>query len=371
MKKYLFLLFALFLAGCAGVMTNGNRELTIEQVQQFAQQTMTARVDDSQGNPSDQGSPQMLIRPVQQSTPAADSGLTIISTAEEEVGQITRPIINIPTAIPTSTPVVQIPPVYQIPTATPIYAQQVNTVCERVRFVDDVTIPDDTLMSPGQTFRKIWRIQNAGSCAWNSGYQLVYTGGDAMGTNYGVNLPGPVNPGETVDVSIDLTAPFAYGTYQSNWKLRSPSGNVFGTANAENNAIWVKIVVGTNANMATVAPGVTPVNNACTLLSVVPAYRASFSRGEETDIVFRVRNNTYSVWSAEDLDIAYIGGENILKRKDQTRKDLPYDVNPGGTLEYGLDAIVPDTPGVYTMTMGVVRGYEILCTMDVTVQVVY
>ena len=131
-----------------------------------------------------------------------------------------------------------------------------------------------------------------------------------------------------------------------------------------------KIVVGTNANMATVAPGVTPVNNACTLLSVVPAYRASFSRGEETDIVFRVRNNTYSVWSAEDLDIAYIGGENILKRKDQTRKDLPYDVNPGGTLEYGLDAIVPDTPGVYTMTMGVVRGYEILCTMDVTVQVV-
>ena len=35
MKKYLFLLFALFLAGCAGVMTNGNRELTIEQVQQL------------------------------------------------------------------------------------------------------------------------------------------------------------------------------------------------------------------------------------------------------------------------------------------------------------------------------------------------
>ena len=371
MKKYLFLLFVLLLTGCADIMTNGNRELTIEQVQQYAQQTMTARVVDSQGNPSDQGSAQMLIRPVQQSTPAADSGLTIISTAEDEVGQITRPVINIPTAIPTAAPVVQVPPVYQIPTATPIYAQQVNTVCERVRFIDDVTIPDDTVMSPGQTFRKVWRIQNAGSCAWNSGYQLVYTGGDAMGTTYGVTLPGPVNPGETVDVSIDLTAPFAYGTYQSNWKLRSPSGNVFGTANAENNAIWVKIVVGTNANMATVAPGVTPVNNACTLLSVVPAYRASFSRGEETDIVFRVRNNTYSVWSAEDLDIAYIGGENILKRKDQTRKDLPYDVNPGGTLEYGLDAIVPDTPGVYTMTMGVVRGYEILCTMDVTVQVVY
>ena len=54
-----------------------------------------------------------------------------------------------------------------------------------------------------------------------------------------------------------------------------------------------------------------------------------------------------------------------------TRKDLPYDVAPGGTLSYALDAVVPWDPGVYTMTMGIVRGYEIICTMDVTVTVVY
>ena len=377
MEKKLIITFicALFLlAGCAGVISGGNRELTLEEVQQFAQQTMTARVSEGQDNGQSANSGQLLIRPVQQATPENNSsGVNVISRPDDNVGITTRPT-SIPTAIPTAAAAPQYP-VYQIPTAVPTavpnYAQQVNTVCERVRFIDDVTIPDDTVMKPGQTFRKVWRIQNGGSCACNSGYQLIYTGGDSMGTNYGVNLSGPVNPGDTVDVSIDLTAPYAYGTYQSNWKLRSPSGNVFGTSNSENDAIWVKIVVGTNANMATVAPGVTPVNTGCTLLSVVPAHRASFSPGEETDFSFRVRNNTYNAWKADDLDIAYISGENMLKRKDQPRKDLPYDVNPGGILDYALDAVVPNTPGIYTMTMGIVRGYEILCTMDVTLQVVY
>ena len=92
---------------------------------------------------------------------------------------------------------------------------------------------------------------------------------------------------------------------------------------------------------------------------------------EETDFRVRVRNNTYTVWDAENFDIAFISGENMLKRKDQDRKDLPGNINPGGILDYALDAVVPNSPGVYTMTMGVVRGYEIICTMDITLQVVY
>ena len=72
-----------------------------------------------------------------------------------------------------------------------------------------------------------------------------------------------------------------------------------------------------------------------------------------------------------ELDIAYISGENMLKRKEQTRFDLPYDVNPGKTIEFYMDAIVPDTIGTYTMTVGIVRGYEIICSMDVTLSVDY
>ena len=372
----LLLPFLFLLAGCAGVLTNGGRELTLEQVQELARQTMTARVENPQETlQPGENETGLLIRPIQKSpeAPAVGSGLNVISTPDDTT-MINRPVIEIPTAIPTAVPTAQPVlqfPVYTEPTNTPYYAQQVNTVCERVRFIDDITIPDNTVMRPGQVFRKTWRIQNAGSCAWSSGYQLVFTGGNSMGNNYAVNLPGPVAPGETIDVSVDLTAPYAYGTYQSNWNLRSPSGNVFGTSNAENNAIWAKIVVGTNANMSTVAPDITPVNSLCQLLSVVPAYRASFSPGEETDFYFRVRNTSNMLWNSSELDIAYISGENMLKRPDQTRRDLPQDVNPNGMLEYFLDAVVPETPGVYTMTMGIVRGYEVLCSMDVTVTVVY
>ena len=61
----------------------------------------------------------------------------------------------------------------------------------------------------------------------------------------------------------------------------------------------------------------------------------------------------------------------MLKRKENSRLDLPMDVAPNGTLYYALDAVVPTEPGVYTMTMGIVRGYEVLCSMDVTISVVW
>ena len=354
MKKFfLFLILALLLTACGGGSDSENKDLSMAEVQAMAQQTLTAEA----GGAASSSSGGLLIRPVT-STPAPTSDSSDDLT-------ISRPVYN--TATPTAV-------TYQRPTVDTSGAgtiQQVSTVCERVVFLEDVTIPDNTVLAPGQTFRKTWRIQNAGSCAWSGGYQLVFTSGDTMGVNYAANLPAVVAPGETVDVSVDLTAPTALGVYQSNWKLRSPNGNVFGTSNSENDAIWVKIIVSDTASVSTVAPGVTPVNTGCTLISVVPSYRQTFKVGEETDIYFKVRNDSMEVWSTEDMDVAFTGGTNLMKRQDQTRKDLPQDIAPGDELYYGIDAVMPDDPGVYTMTMGVVRGYEVLCSMDVTVSVVY
>ena len=230
MKKFWILTFPVLflLTCCSGVIPGSNRDLTYEQVQLYAQQTLTAQA----GVPADSFDPgALLIRPAATEAPAS-SGLTIISTPETD-DVITRPVYNIPTAaptaIPTATPLILQNPQYQQPEpvySTPNYAQQVNTVCDRLRFIDDITIPDDTVMAPGQIFRKTWRIQNAGSCTWTAGYQLVYFSGDSLGETYAVNLPQAVAPGDTIDVSVDMTAPRRYGTFQSNWKLRSPSGNV-------------------------------------------------------------------------------------------------------------------------------------------------
>ena len=103
--------------------------------------------------------------------------------------------------------------------------QPSTTDCDLVEFVSDVTVPDNSNADPGQNFAKVWRLRNAGSCTWTSGYDLVFHSGDQMGAPASLQLTsGTVAPGGTVDVSVDLTAPTSAGTYQGFFKLRNASG---------------------------------------------------------------------------------------------------------------------------------------------------
>ena len=116
--------------------------------------------------------------------------------------------------------------------------------CNAAEFVKDVTIPDGKDFSPGDVFTKTWRLKNVGSCAWTSGYDLVFSGGDAMGGPSAQQLTADaVEPGETVDISVDLTAPASAGTYRGNWELRDPSGTKFGIENSSAGVFWVEIEV--------------------------------------------------------------------------------------------------------------------------------
>ncbi len=116
------------------------------------------------------------------------------------------------------------------------------------------TIPDGTILSPGQIFTKIWHIKNTGTCPWNSTWKLVYSSGDVMGGGFVYNFPGVALPGQTVDVPIVFTAPQSNGTYTGYWKIQSPWGYVFGDVSG--NAYSVSIVVGSgtpeNVKTATV-----------------------------------------------------------------------------------------------------------------------
>lgn len=134
---------------------------------------------------------------------------------------------------PTDTPI----PNTATPTETPI-------PCNLARFVDDVTVPDGTEFEPGESFTKTWSLRNIGSCAWSSGYDIVFYSGDAMGAPSAVQITsGIVNPGQTVEVSVDLTAPSSPGTYRGNWQLRDPSDVIFGIENSTSGLFWVEIVV--------------------------------------------------------------------------------------------------------------------------------
>lgn len=95
-------------------------------------------------------------------------------------------------------------------TNTPVATATSN--CNVAQFVTDITIPDGTVMTPGQAFTKKWRIKNIGSCAWN-GYTLAFDSGEAMGAVSSKPIPA-VSPGQEIDLEINFTAPAVPNTYR-------------------------------------------------------------------------------------------------------------------------------------------------------------
>jgi hypothetical protein len=99
----------------------------------------------------------------------------------------------------------------------------------------DVTVPDGTVMKPGNDFTKVWAIKNTGTCKWDDGYAFVFVAGDKM-DGYDIPFkPGDGSkkyfaaPGETVNFEIDMTAHTAEGSYTGCWRLKDDKGYYFGT----------------------------------------------------------------------------------------------------------------------------------------------
>lgn len=103
----------------------------------------------------------------------------------------------------------------------------VPTGVDDAAFVDDVTIPDDTLIEAGKRFTKTWRIRNTGTRPWGAGYQLVFVGGANIAPTHSVPLPATA-AGQTADVSVEMTAPAVPDTYWANWRPQNPQGANFG-----------------------------------------------------------------------------------------------------------------------------------------------
>lgn len=135
-----------------------------------------------------------------------------------------------------------LPTLAPLATSTPA-AGGVTTACDRARFIKDVSVPDDSSFAPGTSFTKTWRLQNAGTCSWNSNYRLIFDSGDAMSGPASISLPGNVAPGQEVDLSVNLKAPTTAGNYIGYWKLENASGRRFGLGDGDK-AFWVKITTG-------------------------------------------------------------------------------------------------------------------------------
>lgn len=115
--------------------------------------------------------------------------------------------------------------------------------CDAIQFLGDVTYPDGSLIARDSTFVKTWRIRNSGTCSWTPSYALVFASGDLMGGPSAVALTRNVNPGETIEISVTLSAPGKNGNYRGYWKLRNASGVLFGFGAQADTSFWVDVEV--------------------------------------------------------------------------------------------------------------------------------
>ena len=142
-----------------------------------------------------------------------------------------------PTPLPTETPTITYatdPTMIALGTPAALcddYAFDIATL--------DVTIPDGTVMTPGQEFVKTWRIKNTGECTWGEGYTLIFSYGEKM-NGQPAPLIAAVAPGEEVEVSVNFKAPDAIGEYTSAWQMVNPKGIPFG---GKEDILLVKITV--------------------------------------------------------------------------------------------------------------------------------
>lgn len=121
--------------------------------------------------------------------------------------------------------------------------EQVANCIDLVSFAADVTIPDDAIFQPGETFVKTWRLINSGGCVWSPQYALRLANGDAMGAAESTPLGRIVPSGQAVEVSVTLTAPDTPGTYRGNWQLANPDGTLLGLDGRPDESFWVQIQV--------------------------------------------------------------------------------------------------------------------------------
>ena len=115
--------------------------------------------------------------------------------------------------------------------------------CDAAAFVKDVSIPDGTTFGRNVNFTKTWRLQNIGTCAWTPSFALVFVSGNHLNAANNVGLSGYVNPGQTIDLAVNMTTPSSDGHFQGFWKLRDPNGVLFGIGAQAQSAFWVDIYV--------------------------------------------------------------------------------------------------------------------------------
>jgi hypothetical protein len=215
MKKHYLMLLALTLAlsACGNTTTMSSTDQLVSSIYTAGAQTSDARIQMSASTAT----------PVSISTPTPA-----------------------PTLIPSTIAPTLVPPTYA---PMPVYIQKSSSsqstgsftevdhsVCNKSAYIDDTTIPDGTILAPGEVFVKTWELKNTGYCTWKAESSLVFFEGNSM-SGQNTEIGKTLASGNQAKFSIELTAPNAEGTYTGYWNLADKYGYPFGMP------FYVQIVV--------------------------------------------------------------------------------------------------------------------------------
>jgi hypothetical protein len=81
-----------------------------------------------------------------------------------------------------------------------------------LRYVSDISLPDGTVVTPGDWVVKSWKVRNDGNQIWPSGTKIEQSGGDQTDIIV-LPVPSPVHPLQEVELSVRIRAPEVPGRY--------------------------------------------------------------------------------------------------------------------------------------------------------------
>lgn len=101
---------------------------------------------------------------------------------------------------------------------------------DSINFIGDMSIPDNMQVKPGESFEKVWAIQNASSDVIWQGRTIENVDenscvGDGLITPEKSTLILPTTfPGEVLLIRANMKAASQVGTYRSTWKMKNSQG---------------------------------------------------------------------------------------------------------------------------------------------------
>lgn len=216
------------------------------------------------------------------------AALTLAGAAPTEAAAVPTATEPAPTAAPTEAAAVSptaapAPTQPPAPTVAPTAAPAAVDCVNKAAFDRDVTIPDRSVLTPGQKFVKTWRVQNAGTCVWQN-YQLIFDNGDRMGA--ALTLPvATVKAGEYVELAVDMTAPAAGGSHIGRWQFQTPAGQRFGLSVPDDGLLWVWIDVPYTGAAAAASAGTSTSGNVSSVSSGGGACGAAHDAAGEAQLL--------------------------------------------------------------------------------------